>query len=74
MSTTVGIDEARSQLKELISQLGPDDEVVITENNRPIARLVGARQAQPRYGGCNGMLTIVQDDDEHLADFTEYMP
>lgn len=72
MSTT-GIDEVRTKLKDLISQLGPDDEVVITENSQPIARLLAPKPC-PQCGGCKGMLTIVQDDDEHLEDFKDYMP
>ena len=74
MSTTIGIDEARTNLKDLISHLGPNDEVVITENSRPVARLIAPRKAQPQFGSCKGMLTIVQEDDEHLADFEDYMP
>ena len=73
MSTTVELHEARTKLKDLISQLGPDDEIVITENSQPIARLL-APKPRPQFGGCKGMLTIVQEDDEHLEDFQEYMP
>ncbi|HZL35788.1 MAG TPA: hypothetical protein VFC78_10800 [Tepidisphaeraceae bacterium] len=29
--------------------------------------------AQPRFGNCLGMLTVVAEDDEHLHDFAEYM-
>ena len=29
--------------------------------------------AQPVFGSCREMLTIVQDDDEHLRDFQQYM-
>jgi glutamine amidotransferase PdxT len=28
---------------------------------------------QPVFGSCNGMLTIVSDDEEHLNDFKYYM-
>ena len=28
---------------------------------------------QPVFGRCRGMLTIAQEDDEHLKDFVEYM-
>jgi len=75
MHTTIGIDEAGLKLKDIIAHLGPDDEVVITQNSLPIARLIApAKTAQPKFGGCKGMLTIVHDDDEHLEDFKEYMP
>jgi antitoxin (DNA-binding transcriptional repressor) of toxin-antitoxin stability system len=32
MSATITIEEARAKLKELIHQLAPGEEVVITEN------------------------------------------
>ena len=37
--TTVSIQEAEAKLSELIHKLKPGDEVIITENNRPVARL-----------------------------------
>lgn len=38
--TTLTIQEAQAQLEEIIHRLAPGDEVVITENNQPVARLV----------------------------------
>ena len=38
--TTLTIQEAQAQLEEIIHWLAPGDEVVITENNQPVARLV----------------------------------
>lgn len=77
MSNWVAIDEAQAKLREIIAGLRPDEEVVITENNHPIAKLVGAGQPSPERPGpglCQGMIAIVADDDEHLEDFREYMP
>jgi len=74
---TVTIEEAQAKLPELIEKLAPGEEVIITRNQEPVAKLVGqGRPARkPRQpGNCKGMLTIVSDDDEHLKDFTEYMP
>jgi prevent-host-death family protein len=74
--SSVTIEDARSRLEELIDALQPGEELVITRQDRPVARLVGERPARkPRQAGsCKGMLTIVSDDDEHLKDFAEYMP
>lgn len=72
--TTVSIDEAQARLKDIIARLGPDDEVVITNQAGPVARIVSTRKKQPVFGSCKGLLTIVDDDDEHLEDFKEYMP
>jgi prevent-host-death family protein len=74
MSTIIGIDEAQAKLREIIRKLAPDDEVVIVENNRPIARLLPSAHPQPQFGSCKGMLEIVAEDDEHLEDFKDCMP
>ena len=77
MVTSISIDEAQAKLKEIIARLGPDDEVVITENQKPVAKLVSGQtpaKQRPGPGLCKGMITIVSDDDEHLEDFKEYMP
>ena len=74
--TSVTIQEAQAKLSDLIHNLAPGDEVVITENNQPVAKLVAspAEKPRPMPGRCKGMLTIVAEDDEHLEDFKEYMP
>jgi prevent-host-death family protein len=76
MTTDISLDEAQAKLREIVTRLGPDEEVVITENNRPVAKLVGnpSRQQRREPGFAKGMITIVADDDEHLKDFAEYMP
>jgi prevent-host-death family protein len=79
MSTTITIDEAQAKLKELIHQLAPGEEVIITENQQPVAKLVnepprrkGGLRLPPGLG--KGFITVISDDDEHLKDFEEYMP
>ena len=72
---TITLEEAQSHLAEIIDKLPSGEEVVITRDNRPVARLVREKQPpRPRPGLGKGMLTIVSDDDEHLKDFAEYMP
>ena len=71
---TISIQEAEARLSDLIRQLRPGEEVVITENDKPVAKLTGeAARAQsgmrPPPGLGKGYLTIVSDDDEHLKDF-----
>ena len=72
---TVTIQEAQAGLLDLVHKLAPGDEVVITEDNQPVAKLVASRTDKPRPmpGRCKGMLTILAEDDEHLEDFKEYM-
>ncbi len=75
----VTIQEAQAKLPDLIHKLMPGDEVVITENNLPVAKLVSEPAKQkpglrPPPGLGKGCITIISDDDEHLKDFAEYMP
>jgi prevent-host-death family protein len=72
----VTIQQAQAKLPDLIHKLVPGEEVLITENNQPVAKLVACAADKPRPmpGRCKGMLTIVAEDDEHLEDFKEYMP
>lgn len=77
MSETITVEEAQARLKELIRGLAPGEEVVITENQQPVARLVSEQplKRKPRQAGrCKGMITLLVEDDEHLKDFAEYMP
>ena len=71
---TLTIDEAQARLSEVIDQLRPGNEVVITRDDRPIARLTSEWPVGvPIPGRCIGMLTIVSEDNGHLKDFVEYM-
>ena len=57
MSTTVTVEEAKARLVELIEQLAPGDEIVITQYDQPLARLVPLPQSKPhpQFGSCKGM-------------------
>jgi antitoxin (DNA-binding transcriptional repressor) of toxin-antitoxin stability system len=74
---TVTIEEAQSRLPELIDQLLPGTELVITRDGKPVAQLksLPTRKPTPRFGSAKGQLIIKDDvaDDEHLKDFSEYM-
>jgi len=76
MSMIVTMEEAQAQLPELVAHLGSGEEVIITQNQKPVAKLV--REETPirkprKAGSAKGKLVILQDDDEHLKDFEEYM-
>ena len=72
----VTIQEAQARLSQLIHGLNPGDEVLITENNQPVAKLARtqlSKQWPCKAGSAKGKLVILQEDDEHLKDFEEYM-
>lgn len=72
----VTIEEAQTHLAELIDNLAPGEEVVITRDDQPVAQLIGlpSELPHPVPGRCQGMLTVLSEDDEHLKDWAEYMP
>jgi antitoxin (DNA-binding transcriptional repressor) of toxin-antitoxin stability system len=72
MSMTVTMEEAQANLPELVSRLANGEELIITQGQKPVAKLV--RENPPvrkrrKPGNCKGLITIVSDDDEHLKDF-----
>lgn len=73
---TVSLEEAQARLPELIEQLAPGEEVVITRNTQPVAKLIGqaSGKPQPVFGRGKGRLQIVAEDKDHLEDFKDYMP
>jgi antitoxin (DNA-binding transcriptional repressor) of toxin-antitoxin stability system len=57
---TVTIEEAQATLLELIHQLPPGEEVVITENNQPVAKLARTQPTQQwpcRAGSARGKIS-----------------
>ena len=69
MTKTVDLDVAQATLSELVAGLTTDDELIILKDQKPIAKLVLTTQPRrPRKAGnCQGMITILADDDEHLC-------
>ena len=71
----VTVEEAQARLAELIDQLRDGDEVVITRNAKPVARLSVPEEAAgvPRLGTLRGTVTYMAPDfDAPLDDFREY--
>ena len=73
---TVTIQEAQAKLPDLIHKLMPGDEVVITENNQPVAKLARTepkKQWPCKAGSAKGKIRMAPDFDEPLEEFKEYM-
>jgi len=75
MSATVTIEEAQMHLAELISKLASGEEIVITANQQPVARLLPVKsKAQRKLGMMRGSIKYIAPDfDVPLDDFKEYM-
>lgn len=73
---TLTIQEVQAQLPDLIHRLNPGEEVVITENNQPVARLIlseSIKQWPCKAGSARGKIWMASDFDAPLEDFKEYM-
>ena len=70
------LDRAEGHLAEIIEKLAPGEEVVLTDNGQPLARLVRTgRTSWPcRAGSAKGkILYVAPDFDAPLEEFQEYM-
>jgi antitoxin (DNA-binding transcriptional repressor) of toxin-antitoxin stability system len=73
---SVTIQEAQAQLSDLIHRLQVGDEVVITENDQPVAKLARTepkKQWPCKAGSARGKIWMAPDVDAPLEDFEEYM-
>ncbi len=78
MSATITIEEAQVSLKQLVHGLAPGEEVIITENQLPVARLVcepaNTKRPRPAPGlGKGSIIYMAPDFDAPLDDFKEYI-
>jgi antitoxin (DNA-binding transcriptional repressor) of toxin-antitoxin stability system len=73
---TMTIPEAQANLPEIVENLKPGEEVILTRNEQPVAKLtpISAAGPQPIFGSCRGKLIIVAEDEEHFEDFGAYLP
>lgn len=71
----VSLEEAALQLPQLIQEAKQGEEVVITQDSQPIAKLVSLAQprVRPQRGSAKGLILSIADDfDAPLDDFKEY--
>jgi antitoxin (DNA-binding transcriptional repressor) of toxin-antitoxin stability system len=77
MVAVLTVAEAQATLKELIETLAKGDEIVLTENEQPVAKLIGERgvpSMRPAAGlGKGSVVYMAPDFDEPLEEFKEYV-
>jgi prevent-host-death family protein len=69
------MEEVQAQLPQLLDRLNRGDELIITRDGKPVARLIGeSTNGVPTLGGGRGtVLYMASDFDGPLEDFKEYM-
>jgi len=62
------------QLPDLIDSVLHGEEVVFTQNDLPIAKLVAVRPARvrPQFGSAKGLFEMAAGFNEPISDFDEY--
>jgi prevent-host-death family protein len=71
----VDIDEAQAHLPDLVQAAMSGVEVIITKDDRPVAKLLPLAQTKPRpqFGSAAGLITMSDDFDAPLEDFNDYV-
>ena len=71
VTKTIDIKEAKNQLSELLTLAQQGAEIILAEDNMPLARLVPVEKApsRPRIAGLHkGSIWISEDFDDPLPD------
>ena len=71
MSTNIDINEAKKQLSQLLELAKAGNEIIISEDDTPVARLTGIprRNGTKRIAGLHqGAVSISDDFDDPLPD------
>jgi antitoxin (DNA-binding transcriptional repressor) of toxin-antitoxin stability system len=77
MVLTIPVGQADGHLVELLRDLGPEDQIGLTEGGRLVARIVRERPSATtrRPGACKGMLDLLNEGDEAVLEyFKAYLP
>ncbi|HBB32514.1 MAG TPA: type II toxin-antitoxin system prevent-host-death family antitoxin [Cyanobacteria bacterium UBA8803] len=71
----IDIEQVKIQWEGLFQAALNGDEVVITQNNQPILKLVRFTPFKKRRqsGSAKGLIFMASDFDQPLEDFSEYM-
>ena len=72
--TQVTIDEAAAKLQALVKEVMDGNEILITKDDQPVARLVSVKAPKfhRKFGRARGLVTLAPDFDLPLADMVDY--
>ncbi|HLA96097.1 MAG TPA: hypothetical protein VK612_10270 [Pyrinomonadaceae bacterium] len=71
----VSVEKTQSlELHDLIDSVVNGEEVIFTQDDLPIAKLVAVRNGKPlpQFGSAKGMFVMAENFNEPLDDFDEY--
>ena len=68
MTETVNVYDAKTRLSALLSRVEAGEEIIISRNGRPVARLTQVAARQPRTPGALRGQIVIADDFDELSD------
>jgi antitoxin (DNA-binding transcriptional repressor) of toxin-antitoxin stability system len=76
---TITVEEAQSHLTEIIGKLSPGEEIVLTRDDKPVARIVATSPKPPRKprqpGTLRGTILYIAPDFDAIPEgFEDYLP
>lgn len=71
----IDVEEAKTSLSDLVDAAIRGQEIVLTRDAQPIAKLVPLVQQRPRprFGSARDLVHMAEDFDAPLPDFSEYV-
>jgi prevent-host-death family protein len=73
---TIDINQALSQITQLLEIASTGEEIIITRNNQPMVKLVSIDppiKCSPLFGSARNIIAMRDDFDEPLEDFKDYV-
>ncbi len=73
----VTLEEAATRLPELVQEANAGEEIILLQNDQPIAKLVALPQSRPRArrGSAKGSILYIAPDFDAIPEgFEEYVP
>lgn len=66
--------DLEQELVELVDQAARGEDVLLTKDGAPVARIIPFAQGKKRqFGSARGQIVMSEDFDEPLEDFKDYM-
>ena len=69
----IDLEKAKEEANRLLQTALDGEEVVITQDDKPVLRLVPVNGVRRRSGSAKGKISMTEDFDKPLEDFAEYM-
>ena len=69
----IDLEKAKAEANRLLQTALDGEEVVITQDDKPVLRLVPVNGVRRRSGSAKGKISMTEDFDKPLEDFAEYM-